>query len=143
MGASLVSGVARVLWLPGLVFLLHLFLSSGPDYYTTYELTDELMHPLGGLAIAFAAARALEVLRERGIVPDLGPLLRPVLVFSLTATAAVFWELAEFLSDRWFGTRTLGDLPDTLFDLVLGMAGGLTFLALEALASGRRRGRRG
>lgn len=120
----------RALWAPGLIFLLHLFLCGGIDYYASYRLTDELMHLAGGFAIAFAAGRSIEELRARGVVPDPGRLLRVLLVVSLTALAAVLWELAEFLSDRYLGTRTLGDLEDTLLDLALGIGGALLYLLL-------------
>ena len=127
----------RVLWLPGVVFLLHLALASDLDIYLRYELTDELMHPAGGFAIAFAVARALDELRARSLVPDPGRPLRATLVVSLSATAAVLWELAEFVSDRYFGTRTLGDLEDTLADMALGIAGALVYLAVDVMMRGR------
>lgn len=134
VGAALV----RVFWLPGLVFVLHLLFCTELGFYARYNLTDELMHPLGGFAIAFAAARGLDELRRRRVVPDPGRLQRALLIFSLTATAAVAWELSEYFADRYLGTRTLGDVEDTLFDLALGLVGALAYLVASALRGGAR-----
>lgn len=119
--------------MPALVFALHLVLASDLDLYLRYEFADELMHPAGGFAIAFAVARGLAELRARSLVPPLGRWLRATLVVSLTATAAVLWEFAEYVSDHAFGTHTQGDLEDTLSDMALGIGGALVFLALDAL----------
>ena len=116
------ASVARVLWLPVALFVLHLWLCGPIDGYGRFALTDELMHLAGGFAIALAVAGALAELCARAIAPDPGPLLRALLVFGLAAAAAVLWELGEFVSDRTFGTRTLGDLEDTLAYELLWLA---------------------
>ncbi len=60
-------------------------------------------------------------------LPD--PLLRWILLFALACTAAVFWEFAEWIADRYLGTHCqMNDLYDTLLDLLMGVLGALAFL---------------
>jgi hypothetical protein len=42
-------------------------------------------------------------------------------------------SLAEYLSDRFFGTHAQVDLEDTLLDMFLGLVGGLSFLVANRL----------
>jgi hypothetical protein len=39
----------------------------------------------------------------------------------------VFWEFAEFTSDALFGTQAQLGLDDTMLDMALGIAGGLSY----------------
>lgn len=55
--------------------------------------------------------------------------MQAVVVLGMTGTATVFWEFAEFVSDRFFGTHAQVGLEDTLLDMALGVAGGLAYLA--------------
>ena len=49
--------------------------------------------------------------------------LELVLIFSLTAVAAVLWEIGEYATDQLFDTTVQVGLLDTMEDLVAGMAG--------------------
>ncbi len=115
-------------WAPTLVFLLHLFLCFVLRAYVPFPYLDVPMHLLGGVAIVFFFNRCLaSFLRGTGRPPLPAP-LDQVLLASLTATAAVCWEFAEYLTDRLLGTRAQLGLEDTLLDLVCGILGGLAFL---------------
>src|SRR5688500_274134 len=118
----------RAGWFPTLVFLLHVFISRVVNGYILYPPLDIPMHFLGGVAIAFFFSRCLAMVPERAISGPPRHLAQALLVFSLTGTATVFWEFAEFFSDRLFGTRAQLGLEDTLLDMALGVAGGLAYL---------------
>ena len=83
-----------------------------------------------------AAARALASLQIRGLAGEVGGALHPLLIFSLTTTAAVIWEFAEFTYDWYFGTKIQVDLPNTMSDMAFGMLGGMAYI----FASRRSRG---
>jgi hypothetical protein len=53
-----------------------------------------------------------------------------VLLLSLTATAAVFWEFAEFISDQWLNTHLQPSIANTMQDQFLGILGGMTWAAI-------------
>jgi hypothetical protein len=127
---------------PIAVFLLHVVASRGLNAYAWYPPLDIPMHFAGGLAIAHFFARGLAALPDEAVAARWRRLLFGAATFALTATAAVFWEFAEFLSDRYFGTRAQGGLGDTLLDMALGIAGGLAYALVSSwspLRSTRRR----
>lgn len=84
--------------------------------------------------------RALEVLARRIAAARVDGRVAALLVFALTYSAAVFWEFAEFVSDRLASTTAQLSLGDTLLDLHLGIVGGTAYLAGQALV---RRGASG
>ena len=55
--------------------------------------------------------------------------VRAWLADSLTCTASVFWELAEFLSDRYSGTRGQGGRAHTMGDMLIDVLGALAIVA--------------
>jgi len=118
----------RAGWFPTVVFLLHVFISRVVNGYILYPPLDIPMHFLGGVAIAFFFSRCLAMVPESAISGPPRQVAQALLVFSLTATATVFWEFAEFFSDRLFGTRAQLGLEDTLLDMALGVAGGIAYL---------------
>ena len=118
----------RAGWFPTAVFLLHVFISRVVNGYILYPPLDIPMHFLGGVAIAFFFSRCLAMVPEGAISGPPRHMAQALLVFSLTGTATVFWEFAEFFSDRLFGTRAQLGLEDTLLDMALGVAGGIAYL---------------
>ena len=87
------------------------------------------MHFLGGVAIAFFFARCLALVPADVMSGRPRQAAEALCVFALTCTATVFWEFAEFLSDRLFGTGAQLGLEATLLDMALGVAGGIAHLA--------------
>jgi hypothetical protein len=119
----------RAGWMPTAVFLLHVFISRVVNGYILFPPLDIPMHFLGGVAIAFFFSRCLAFVPAGIISGAPRRVLQALLVFSLTGTATVFWEFAEFFSDRLFGTHAQLGLEDTLLDMALGVAGGIAYLA--------------
>jgi hypothetical protein len=122
----------RAAWAPVLVFGLHVFISRVLNAYLLFPPLDIPMHFFGGVAIAYFFAACFRALPPDSIALSLRPWLLAVSVFALTATATVFWEFAEFFSDRFFGTHAQLSLEDTLLDMALGIAGGLTYLVMTS-----------
>lgn len=115
-------------WAPLAVFLAHVILSLTFNAYERLPAVDIPIHLLGGIAIAFFFSRTLGILGDYGMVNRVDGLVRAILLVALTATAAVSWEFAEFVSDRVFGTQAQEGLEDTLLDMLLGIMGGSTMV---------------
>jgi hypothetical protein len=117
------------------VFLLHVFFAKVLKLYGPYPHLDVPMHLLGGIAMAYFLSRCFSALPEGVVTPGSSRrALEAIAVTSLTATGAVFWEFAEFISDRFFGCRAQGGLQDTMGDLAVGILGA----TLYALIAWRR-----
>jgi hypothetical protein len=126
-------------WAPALVFVGHVMASQGFDAYRRFPPLDIPMHLLGGAAIAFFFAGSYRIAEERGLLGSPASWLSPVVAGALAVCAGVFWEFAEFLSDRYFGTRAQLGLDDTLLDMALGCLGSFSYLALSGAARAARR----
>jgi len=137
--ASWILSTAReAAWAPTLVFLVHVVASLPFDLYRSLPFLDIWMHFLGGVAIAWFFRSAAFHAARVGLLGPRDPRTHAVLVIGLVGTATVAWEFAEFISDKYVGTTAQGDLADTLLDMFLGIAGGVTLLiGLEVI--GRRR----
>ena len=116
-------------WAPITVFALHLLASRVLRLYVAYPRTDIAMHLLGGIAIAFFFWRAGSLALHAGVIGTVNRTGMRVIIFGLTCAAAVFWECAEYLSDHYLGTNAQLGVADTLKDMVVGIAGGVIFLA--------------
>lgn len=119
-------------WAPAAVFALHVILHEVFDAYARIPHLDVPMHVAGGAAIALVAWRSFGWV-VTGVFP---PMIRLAFVVGLTSFAAVVWELAEFLSDRYLGTRVQTGLEDTLLDMTMGLVGGFGYVALRRLIDG-------
>ena len=127
--AAALAAVRRYGWLPIAVFLAHEYCSHVLDGYGRWPAIDIPMHFLGGFAMAYFLDGALRTFRDRALLRAPEPILRLLLVFALVGTIATFWEFAEWISDRYFGTNCqMGDLDDTLLDQLVGLLGGLAYL---------------
>lgn len=119
-------------WFPAAVFFGHLLLKFGVKIYSFWPDADMPLHFLGGLSIAYFVAGAFNVLSHESVKSSRSKLLELVLVVSLTATVAVFWEFGEFASDLVLGTYLQGGLVDTMQDLMLGMVGAFVVFFVRA-----------
>ena len=120
--------VGRAGWAPILVFLLHVFISRVLNGYILYPPIDIPMHFFGGVAMAYFLSACFAALPDGAVRDDLRAIGQAVFVVALTATASTFWEFAEFTSDVLFGTLAQLGLEDTLLDMALGVAGGMSFV---------------
>jgi hypothetical protein len=113
---------------PILVLLVHLIASTIFNLYTLFPNLDIPFHYMGGFSIAFTSVQILLYLEREKITAPLNKVLSMILVFSLTATATVLWEFAEFIGDRIFGTNIQISLANTMQDQFMGILGGLTWI---------------
>ncbi len=120
--------LARRGWLALALFLVHELAAHVFDIYRLWPSVDVPFHFLGGLAIAFFAAGLLDACAARGLVRLPDPILRIFLLFAAAVVAAVFWEFAEWIADRHFGTACQLGNDDTVLDLLMGVLGGFAFV---------------
>jgi hypothetical protein len=118
-------------WAPLLVFLGHVFASRVFDAYTAWPQLDVPVHFIGGFTMAFFVSRCFRALPREVVRSSRLVVLEVVLVGSLTASAAMAWEFAEFACDQVFGSSIQVSLANTMQDMALGIAGAATFLALR------------
>ena len=117
---------------PLFVFLLHLVCSRVLEIYREFPALAVPMHVLGGVAIALWIHASLGNLAGAGVLSPIGDPLASVLTLSLTATATVFWEFAEFTTDAMGITRAQAGLADTMLDMAMGVVGGVLFVVVRA-----------
>ena len=127
----MIASLRSVGWAPLSVFTFHVIAVVGWDIYSRFPDFDIPMHFLGGVAITYFLGGCYRTARQFELLGNPEKVLYPVTVFGLTCVAAVVWEFAEFLMDRRFGTHSQPSLDDTLLDLLMGMSGGIVFLALQ------------
>lgn len=112
---------------PGIVFLVHLIASKILNLYTIFPNLDIPFHYVGGFSIAYTSTQVLLYLEQEKISVSLNKVLFLILTISLTATAAIFWEFAEFIGDRLMDTNIQISLANTMQDQFLGILGGTTW----------------
>jgi hypothetical protein len=122
-----ISRILSFFALPTLVFLIHLITVGLSDFYVHFPQVDIPFHYAGGFAIAFTAAQILTYLEEENISPVLNRILFLIVIIALTATAAVIWEFAEFISDQFLSTDLQGSIANTMQDQFVGILGGATW----------------
>ena len=119
-------------WAPLLVFVLHVVGDRAIDLYEVWPAADMPMHFAGGCSMAFFVSRCFraasaDLPRSSRLV-----VLELVLSLSLTVTAAVAWEFAEFALDHTVGTSLQFSLGNTMQDLAFGLLGCVAWLAVRA-----------
>jgi predicted PurR-regulated permease PerM len=125
-----VSKFASFFVFPTFVLCAHLFASQVLDLYKTFPNLDIPFHFAGGLSIAYTSTRILSYLEKEKITRALNQVIFLVLIFSLTATATVFWEFAEFIGDQLLNTNIQISLANTLQDQFMGILGGAAWIVL-------------
>jgi hypothetical protein len=125
--------VARAGWAPIAVLAAHVVLSLVFRAYKAWPPLDVPMHLVGGISGAYFLSRSFAAVPEAWIAARVRPAFEAVVVVGLVTLAAVAWEFAESLSDRWLRTRAQGGLTDTLGDLAIGILGALIYLVVAWL----------
>lgn len=128
----------RAGWAPALVFLAHMILWHGVGAYETLPHLDLPMHLLGGFVIAFFLWTTYAAISRSDTFGKPNTHAIAVLTLTSTATCALLWEFAEYLSDRYLGTNTQKGLEETLLDLLLGIIGGTVCVGIAWFYQGRR-----
>jgi hypothetical protein len=117
-------------YFPTTVFTLHVICSRVLPVYAFFPEIDTLFHFIGGVAIAHAFILSLTYGQQHKVISKLNYLTSFLFVIALTATATVIWEFAEFLCDKYLLTNMQDGLADTMFDMFLGMLGGVVSFKL-------------
>ena len=120
-------------WAPLLVFATHMFMSHALNAYDWWPSIDVPMHFSGGLAIAFFVSRCFQTLPRQDVPQGRLAILELLLIGSLTATVAVFWEFAEFSLDQVFGTNVQVNLANTMKDMALGILGAIMLIGMRVV----------
>lgn len=118
-----------------IIFIINVF-SLYYGWYLEWDWFDISMHYLGGFFVAMFMAYYL---RDR-LVPGIN-IKNALIIVGATLFIGVVWEFAEFIANqiliepfyRWFGLRTyfMGDLKDTITDLLMDTLGSITFMFLH------------
>ena len=118
--------IASFFLFPTVVYLVHLGV-KGMGLYDMFPNVDIPFHYLGGFSIAYTCAQLLAYLEAEKVTPVLHRVLFLLFLLSITATVAVFWEFAEFLSDQFLATKLQPSIANTMQDQFLGILGGGTW----------------
>jgi hypothetical protein len=117
-------------WAPLGVVVIHLTLA----HYGLTHRFDHLLHFLGGASIAYFLFGLLASLPS--LFASIPSWAQCLLVFTTSCTVAVFWEFAEFASDRFLGTSVQQSVTETMLDLTFGVVGASTTLVVKAVFRG-------
>jgi hypothetical protein len=105
---------------PVFIYCIHLIIHVYNLYYV-YENLDMIMHFSGGFAVAWSVSIFVSYFEKNIFISSV--FLRFLLLISLTLLVGVLWECYEYLHDVWFSSQYLGNVQDTLSDLLLDMCG--------------------
>src|SRR3989344_1204463 len=118
-----ISDLARFFMLPILLVLWNAILTM-TGTYDKFSWLGMPMHFVGGIFIAYAFLLTFDSLKKEKYF-KLNTAFTVVFVISLVSLFAVLWEFYEFGVDYFFHLNYQPSLPDTMFDLFLGLFGGL------------------
>ena len=82
--------------------------------------------------MAYTSVQILTYLEQEKMSTELNKVVFLLLTFSVTATATVFWEFAEFIGDQWLDTNIQISLANTMQDQFMGILGGATWTFIKA-----------
>jgi len=125
-----VSKILPFFVFPITVLLVHLIASKVLNLYMIFPDLDIPFYYIGGLSIAYTSVQILSYLEKEKISTKLNKVLFLVLIFSLTATATVLWEFAEFIGDQLLDTNIQISLANTMQDQFMGILGGATWVLI-------------
>ena len=125
---KLLSKVVSFFVFPITVLFVHLIVSKILNLYAIFPNMDIPFHYIGGLSIAYTSVQTLSYLEKEKISATLNKVVFLVLIFSITATATIFWEFAEFIGDQLLDTNIQISLANTMQDQFMGILGGVTWV---------------
>ncbi len=123
------------------IALVAVFLINIPSlyygWYIKWDWIDVVLHFSGGFLMAIFLAGYLKDRLVLGI-----NIKNVLIVVGATVFVGVVWEFSEYIANqtlidpfyRWFGIRAyfMGDLQDTISDLLMDILGALTFMSLRS-----------
>jgi hypothetical protein len=126
---ALLQAAQRTAWAPISLVVVYALGVKATGAQSSLPWIDMPAHFFGGVAITYFFEHALNAAS-----PDLkstNPAVLALAALGLTAMAAIAWELLEYGSDVWLGTRINLGVTDTLADLTLGVAGGALYFGVR------------
>ncbi len=113
--------------LPFFIFCLALFFYLS-GIYSLFPWLDVPLHFIGGASIAYAALLFFRFWKQEKKIEIKSRSVLILLVVCFVSFFAVLWELWEFFAGNFLGISFFAQesLEDTLFDLFVGLLGGLT-----------------
>ena len=106
-----------------LVLYLHVAGNVRGWYDGYYPVYDKVTHFLAATLVAALGFIAIAVLDPSIMIETNGYMAIAITIIFTTAMGA-FWEIGEFLFDRFLGTRLQHGLTDTMLDMVFDFMGG-------------------
>ena len=97
-------------------------------WYETFPWYDQLAHFLGGVSVAIAVVivlRAANILPDVSVQPHLSFAMQLLIVMAFVTLFGVIYELEEYAETVWLQNNRLGDVFDTMDDILLNMLGGI------------------
>lgn len=91
---------------------------------------DHVIHSLGGASISYFFYGAIGKLPSGATGTPKG--IHYLLALTSACTVALFWEFAEFASDRFMGTSLQQTVSGTILDLMFGVLGATASVLLVA-----------
>ncbi len=105
--------------------------------YGSIWVWDDWIHFISGILISIGTILWVTYLKTKDL--RLPQWLQSYLILGTAAFLAVLWELAEFTSDRVFGTSSQGgDLIDTMLDLLFDVSGSVIVAVIWRLTTKQR-----
>lgn len=127
-----------VVWFMGLVLILNDFVGDVLGAYARWEHYDQLIHGLSGVILVGFFLLLFEGVarRQSWRVP---PVILYALALGMNMIGAVLYEIEEYSEDVFFGSRRLGDGPDTVNDLLMSLTCGIaTILVVVGVRAWKR-----
>ena len=126
------------------LIVAYIAIAIGADAVRAYGYWPDLdvpMHYAGAVALTFALDRSVARAYEFRVLKPIGRWQRALGVFALVCMVSMFWEIGEYLSDRYLGTHAQAGLDDTMTDMIIDIAGSLSFLLVRAILTNLRTSR--
>lgn len=117
-----INTLREAAWAPVGVFLLYR-LGLVLQLFNAFPVLDVPTHFAGGLAITYFFRVAIR--HSQKLAGEIPFPIQVLFAFTCAGTTAVFWEFYEFMSDRFFDTRMIRSVRDTIVDLGMGVLGAL------------------
>ena len=123
----------KILAAPIIVLLVH-FIIVPFNTYAIYPWIDVPMHFIGGLSIGIATLTAINIFQKKEFIPKFHNFFLFIIIISVVSLTAVSWEFFEFMLDFISPIKFQDSLKDTMFDLFLGLVGGMSSYSMRKLA---------
>ena len=123
-----ISTITSFFLFPAFVLLAHAVASLGLHLYAIFPNLDIPFHFMGGFSIAYTISKTVAYMEQKKLIGVISRAMLLITIFSLTATATVFWEFAEFISDRLFTMNVQVSLANTMQDQFMGILGGTIWI---------------